>query len=186
MAEAAASTRLVDLASPIGRLDADEILARFVDWSSERGLVPYPAQEEAFLELVAGKHVVLSTPTGSGKSLVATLLHFKAMCAGRRSFYTSPVKALVSEKFFALCQDFGPENVGMLTGDASINPAAPIICCTAEVLANMALRQGTALDVVAGEITAARTAAASGGSQPSVRRASRASSLAACALSRCG
>ncbi|MBM4334670.1 MAG: DUF3516 domain-containing protein [Deltaproteobacteria bacterium] len=146
MARAAASMRLVDLASPIGRLDADEILARFVDWSSERGLVPYPAQEEAFLELVAGKHVVLSTPTGSGKSLVATLLHFKAMCEGRRSFYTSPVKALVSEKFFALCQDFGPENVGMLTGDASINPAAPIICCTAEVLANMALRSGPALD----------------------------------------
>jgi len=139
--------RLVDLASPIGKLGADEILDRFVAWSSERGLVPYPAQEEAFLELLAGKHVVLSTPTGSGKSLVATLLHFKAMCEGRRSFYTSPVKALVSEKFFTLCSDFGPENVGMLTGDASINSAAPIICCTAEVLANMALRQGPALAV---------------------------------------
>ncbi len=145
-AAAAAVTRLVDLASPIGRLGADEILDRFVSWSSGRGLVPYPAQEEAFLELLAGKHVVLATPTGSGKSLVATLLHFKAMCEGRRSFYTSPVKALVSEKFFALCADFGPENVGMLTGDASINSAAPIICCTAEVLANMALRQGPALD----------------------------------------
>jgi len=139
--------RLVDLASPIGRLSADEILDRFVAWSSDRGLVPYPAQEEAFLELLAGKHVVLATPTGSGKSLVATLLHFKAMCEGQRSFYTSPVKALVSEKFFALCTDFGPENVGMLTGDASINSAAPIVCCTAEVLANMALRQGPALSV---------------------------------------
>ncbi len=147
MAEGDASPRLVDLASPIGRLEADEVLDRFVSWSSERGLVPYPAQEEAFLEILAGKHVVLSTPTGSGKSLVATLFHFKAMCEGRRSFYTSPVKALVSEKFFALCQDFGPENVGMLTGDASINSAAPIVCCTVEVLANMALRQGTDLDV---------------------------------------
>ncbi|MGH2901446.1 MAG: DEAD/DEAH box helicase, partial [Solirubrobacteraceae bacterium] len=138
---------MVDLASPIGRLGADEILDRFVAWSSGRGLVPYPAQEEAFLELLAGKHVVLATPTGSGKSLVATLLHFKAMCEGKRSFYTSPVKALVSEKFFTLCADFGPENVGMLTGDASINSAAPIVCCTAEVLANMALRQGAALSV---------------------------------------
>jgi hypothetical protein len=146
VAEPADAVRLVDLASPIGRLSADEILDRFVTWSSDRGLVPYPAQEEAFLELLAGKHVVLATPTGSGKSLVATLLHFKAMCEGRRSFYTSPVKALVSEKFFALCADFGAENVGMLTGDASINSAAPIVCCTAEVLANMALRQGIALD----------------------------------------
>ena len=147
MTEAPKTPRLVDLTSPIGRLGADEILDRFVGWSSARGLVPYAAQEEAFLELLGGKHVVLATPTGSGKSLVATLLHFKAMCEGRRSFYTSPVKALVSEKFFALCADFGPENIGMLTGDASINSAAPIICCTAEVLANMALRQGTALDV---------------------------------------
>jgi hypothetical protein len=141
------STRLVDLASPIGGLSADDIFDRFVAWSNARGLVPYPAQEEAFLELLAGKHVVLSTPTGSGKSLVATLLHFKAMCEGERSFYTSPVKALVSEKFFTLCADFGPENVGMLTGDASINSAAPIVCCTAEVLSNMALRQGKALSV---------------------------------------
>ena len=146
MADGPIAARLVDLASPIGRLSASEILDRFVSWSSARGLVPYPTQEEAFLELLDGKHVVLSTPTGSGKSLVATLLHFKAMCEGRRSFYTSPVKALVSEKFFALCADFGPENVGMLTGDASINSGAPIICCTAEVLANMALRQGDALD----------------------------------------
>ena len=124
----------------------DEILSRFVAWAEGRGLRPYPAQEEAFLELLADRHVVLATPTGSGKSLVAQLLHFKALCEGRRSFYTSPVKALVSEKFFALCADFGAANVGMLTGDASINPAAPIVCCTAEVLANMALRRGAALD----------------------------------------
>src|SRR5262245_43782155 len=143
MAEAA----LAELAQPIGRLAPDEILARFVGWSEARGLRPYPAQEEAFLELLEGRHVVLATPTGSGKSLVAQLLHFKALCEGKRCFYTSPIKALVSEKFFALCADFGPENVGMLTGDASINPGAPIVCCTAEVLANMALRRGAALDV---------------------------------------
>jgi hypothetical protein len=126
--------------------DPGAILDRFLGWVEATGLSPYPAQEEALLELAAGKHVVLDTPTGSGKSLVATGLHFKAMCEGRRSFYTAPIKALVSEKFFALCELFGAENVGMLTGDASINWAAPVICCTAEVLSNMSLRQGERTD----------------------------------------
>ena len=93
---------------------------------------------------MAGKHVVLNTPTGSGKSLVATALHFKALAEGKTSFYTCPIKALVNEKFFALCQLFGADNVGMLTGDASINRDAPIICCTAEILSNMALRDAAA------------------------------------------
>lgn len=122
------------------------VLGRFLAWVAATGLSPYPAQEEALLELMAGRHVILSTPTGSGKSLVAAALHFKALAEGKRSFYTCPVKALASEKFFQLCEDFGAVNVGMLTGDASINHAAPILCCTAEVLANMALRQGDSLD----------------------------------------
>ena len=125
--------------------DPDLILDRFVDWVGEIGLELYPAQEEGLLELLAGRHLILGTPTGSGKSLVALGLHFKAMCERQRSFYTSPIKALASQKFFSLCDDFGADNVGMLTGDASINPGAPIICCTAEVLANMALRQGAAV-----------------------------------------
>jgi superfamily II RNA helicase len=126
--------------------DPGAILDRFLDWVSAAGLEPYPAQQEALLEIASGKHVVLDTPTGSGKSLVALGMHFQAMCQGRRSFYTAPIKALVSEKFFALCDLFGAENVGMLTGDASINWAAPVICCTAEVLSNMALRQGERTD----------------------------------------
>ena len=129
---------------PGGTREADEILERFLAWVGDIGLEPYPQQEEAILELLAERHVVLSTPTGSGKSLVAVALHFKALCEGARSFYTAPVKALVSEKFFALCVEFGAENVGMLTGDASINRDAPIICCTTEVLANMALSGGEA------------------------------------------
>jgi superfamily II RNA helicase len=123
-----------------GTPNADEILSRFVGWVAERGLSLYPAQEEAILELVSGKHVILNTPTGSGKSLVATALHFKGMAEGRQSFYTCPIKALVNEKFFALCDQFGPESVGMMTGDAAINAGAPIVCCTAEILANQALR----------------------------------------------
>jgi superfamily II RNA helicase len=126
--------------------DPDEILDLFVDWASEAGFELYTAQEEALLEIMAGRHVILNTPTGSGKSLVALGLHFKALCEGRTSFYTSPIKALASEKFFALCDEFGAENVGMLTGDASINPDARVLCCTAEVLSNMALRRGDRLD----------------------------------------
>ena len=127
-------------------LPADAILDRFVEHVAELGFDPYPAQQQALLELFSERHVILATPTGSGKSLVALGLHFKALCEARRSFYTAPVKALVSEKFFALCDAFGPERVGMLTGDASINRDAPIVCCTAEVLANMSLREGAALD----------------------------------------
>lgn len=136
--------RLRDRIDPLAT--ADETLDRFVAWIAETGITPYAAQEEALLELWSGKHVVLSTPTGSGKSLVALGLHYKALCEGRRSFYTAPIKALASEKFFALCDELGAENVGMLTGDASINWAAPVICCTAEVLMNMALRSGEAAD----------------------------------------
>ena len=107
----------------------------------------YPAQEEAVFELLLGNHVIVNTPTGSGKSLVATAAHFAALASGRRSYYTAPIKALVSEKFFALCRDFGSDNVGMITGDAAVNADAPIICCTAEILANQALRDGRRTDV---------------------------------------
>ena len=128
-------------------VSSDALLEVFLDWVTENGLELYPAQEEAILEVLAGRHVILNTPTGSGKSLVAVAMHLASMARGRRSFYTCPIKALVSEKFFALCRDFGAENVGMLTGDASVNHDAPIICCTAEILANMALRDGRAARV---------------------------------------
>ncbi len=129
------------------RVDEDALYEAFTGWTAERGLSLYPAQEEALLYLLSGDHVVLSTPTGSGKSLVATGAHFAALATGRRSVYTAPLKALVSEKFFALVDVFGAENVGMATGDASVNSDAPIICCTAEVLANQALRDGPSADV---------------------------------------
>lgn len=116
---------------------------------AERGLELYAEQEEAIIELFAGRNVILNTPTGSGKSLVAAAYHFKALCAGERSVYTCPIKALVNEKFLSLCRDFGPEHVGMMTGDASVNPHAPILCCTAEILANVALARGAKSDLVA-------------------------------------
>src|SRR5664279_246162 len=127
--------------------DADTLYDVFTTWVGQQGITLYPAQEEAVIEIMTGSNVILSTPTGSGKTLVATGAHFAALAQGKRTYYTAPIKALVSEKFFALCDIFGAANVGMLTGDASANGSAPIICCTAEVLANIALRQGASADI---------------------------------------
>ena len=130
--------------------DEGALLDGFTAYAAERDLELYPAQEEAILELLSGSNVILNTPTGSGKSLVAVAAHFAALARDERSVYTAPIKALVSEKFFELCRTFGSDLVGMMTGDGSVNADAPIICCTAEILANWALRDGadTPVDVV--------------------------------------
>src|SRR5574341_1914245 len=127
---------------PPSEASSDELLGRFLDYVAAKGLTLYQAQEEAVLELFEGKNVILNTPTGSGKSLVASALHFTSLAHDRRSVYTSPIKALVNEKWMALCRELGPENVGLSTGDATVNREAPVLCCTAEILANIALREG--------------------------------------------
>lgn len=124
-----------------------EVLDAFLEFLIESNIEPYDHQEEAILELFEGKNVILNTPTGSGKSLVALALHFRAICQKRRSFYTVPIKALANEKFLSLCETFGPDNVGMITGDATVNADAPVICCTAEILSNLALREGAQAQV---------------------------------------
>ena len=128
-------------------LTAEEIADGFSRWIDSRGMQLYPAQEEAVLELASGANVILATPTGSGKSTVAVAAHFTGLARGQRSYYTAPIKALVSEKFFDLCAIFGAQNVGMVTGDSSINAGAPIVCCTAEILANVVLREGAGADL---------------------------------------
>ncbi len=128
-------------------LDPEEALGLFLTWVESRGIEPWPHQEDALLALAAGDHVILGTPTGSGKSLVALGLCFNALCTGGRAYYTAPIKALVSEKFFELVNILGRDNVGMITGDAQVNADAPVICCTAEILANQALREGEWTDV---------------------------------------
>jgi superfamily II RNA helicase len=138
---------LSDLLPSAGDTGSDVLLGRFLEYAESRRLALYPAQEAAILELFEDKNVILNTPTGSGKSLVAAAMHFKALARGQRSVYTCPIKALVNEKWLALCREFGPENVGLSTGDATVNRDAPILCCTAEVLANMALREGAGLDM---------------------------------------
>ncbi|WP_066514359.1 DEAD/DEAH box helicase [Curtobacterium ammoniigenes] len=130
-----------------GAADPDAVYGAFADWAASTGRPLYPAQDEAVIEFVSGANVILSTPTGTGKSLVAAAAHFAGLAEGRRSYYTAPIKALVSEKFFQLVDLFGPENVGMVTGDSSVNGDAPIVCCTAEILANLALREGADADV---------------------------------------
>ncbi|HEX6024588.1 MAG TPA: DUF3516 domain-containing protein, partial [Solirubrobacter sp.] len=127
--------------------DADSLYDAFVGWAETQVTSLYPHQEEAVIELFSDNNVILATPTGSGKSLVAIAAHFAALAEDRVTYYTAPIKALVSEKFFALCEIFGARNVGMLTGDASVNSGAPIICCTAEILANLALREGKMANV---------------------------------------
>jgi superfamily II RNA helicase len=127
--------------------DPDGVYDAFTGWVAEQDLELYPHQDEAVIELLGGNHVILATPTGSGKSMVALGAHVAALAQDKVSFYTAPIKALVSEKFFALCEVFGADNVGMLTGDAAVNADAPIICCTAEILANLALREGRSADV---------------------------------------
>ncbi len=127
--------------------DPDALYEAFESWAGVRGLTLYPHQEEALIEVVSGANVIVSTPTGSGKSMIAAGAHFAALARDEVTFYTAPIKALVSEKFFELCKLFGTENVGMLTGDASVNADAPVICCTAEVLASIALRDGRSADV---------------------------------------
>ncbi|GGD46200.1 DEAD/DEAH box helicase [Microbacterium faecale] len=127
--------------------DSDALYDAFLGWSLEKDIELYPAQDEAVMELVQGNNVILATPTGTGKSLVAIAAHAIALGRGQRTYYTAPIKALVSEKFFALVETFGAENVGMVTGDSSVNADAPIVCCTAEILANLALREGADADV---------------------------------------
>lgn len=127
--------------------NSDSVLEAFLGYVAEQDLELYPAQEEAILELYAGNNVILNTPTGSGKSMVALAAHFDTLCRGGRSYYTAPIKALVSEKFFALSKTLGADNVGMMTGDASVNRDAPVICCTAEILSNLALAEGDRADV---------------------------------------
>ncbi|WP_048772859.1 DEAD/DEAH box helicase [Cellulomonas flavigena] len=138
---------ILDDLEDAGRLgDDDALYEAFMSWAASTGRRLYPHQEEALVEILAGNHVIAATPTGSGKSMIALAAHFTSMAHGGRSYYTAPLKALVSEKFFDLVSLFGADNVGMVTGDVSLNADAPIVCCTAEILANQSLREGPSLD----------------------------------------
>jgi superfamily II RNA helicase len=132
---------LIDLMPPVGS-DPSDVLDAFATWATEGGRPLYPHQEDAGLALAGGDHVVLATPTGSGKSLVAVAGILLALNRGERAVWTAPIKALVAEKFFELVELLGSDNVGLATGDASINQDAPVLVCTSEVFAHQALGEG--------------------------------------------
>lgn len=138
---------LMSLIPPSSECSPDALYEIFVDWAASEGFTLYPHQDEAVIGALAGDNLIVSTPTGSGKSMIAIGAHFAAVAAGGKTYYTAPIKALVNEKFFDLCRVFGAQNVGIVTGDASVNPDADIVCCTAEILANIALREGNNADV---------------------------------------
>ena len=138
-------TLLVDLLPPIGS-DPSLVLEAFAEWAAVSARPLYPHQEEAAISLASGDHVVLATPTGSGKSMVAIAGVLLAMNEGRRAVWTAPIKALVAEKFFDLVNLLGARQVGLATGDAAINVDARVLVCTAEILANHALATGPSSD----------------------------------------
>src|ERR1700712_1108576 len=139
-------TSIDQVLTPPGETDPGSLFDRFTEWAVGRGITLYPHQEEALLEIVSDANVIVATPTGSGKTMVAVAALFAGLSTGRRAYYTAPIKALVSERFFELTDMFGAGNVGMITGDSSVNSTAPIICCTAEILASVALRGGADAD----------------------------------------
>jgi superfamily II RNA helicase len=127
--------------------DADEVLERFEAWTTDQGISLYPAQEEAILTLLSGANVIMATPTGSGKSLVAVAAHAQALARGAAQLVHRADQGPGQREVLRARRIFGAEQVGMLTGDAAVNPAAPIICATAEVLANHALRDRELADI---------------------------------------
>ena len=122
--------------------DAAGLLESFL---SGEGFTPDPFQRESFAALDAGRNLLVSAPTGSGKTLVGEYAAYRALAGGGRCFYTTPVKALSNQKFRQFRQRFGPENVGLLTGDHSIDADAPIVVMTTEVLRNMIYGGSSAL-----------------------------------------
>jgi hypothetical protein len=103
-------------------------------WS--RGLEPYPVQELAITHIFAGKSVLVTVPTGTGKTLMAKAALHAAVGRGQRAVYTTPLRALTEQKYRELCADFGDDNVGFATGDYKVNRDAPIQVEVAEILWN--------------------------------------------------
>jgi len=99
-------------------------------------LEPYPVQEQAFARIFAGESVLVTVPTGTGKTLMAKAGIHKALESGQRAVYTTPLRALTEEKYRELCEDFGEVNVGFATGDFKVNREAPIQVEVAEILWN--------------------------------------------------
>ena len=104
-----------------------------------------PFQVKACVALEAGHGVLVCAPTGAGKTVVGEFAVHLALAAGRKCFYTTPIKALSNQKYAELVERYGPSEVGLLTGDSSINSDAPVVVMTTEVLRNMLYANSEAL-----------------------------------------
>src|SRR4051812_3155604 len=124
------------------RPDRSELVAHY-DFPLDR------FQLEAMDALDDGQSVLVAAPTGSGKTVVAEYGIEAALRAGRRAFYTAPIKALSNQKFHDLVGRYGPDRVGLLTGDNAINGDAPVVVMTTEVLRNMIYGRSHALEDLA-------------------------------------
>jgi hypothetical protein len=116
--------------------DAELELSFYEKFLWGRGLEPYPVQEQAIAAIFAGESVLVTVPTGTGKTLMAKAALHAALGRGHRAIYTTPLRALTEEKFRELCADFGDEHVGFATGDYKVNREAPIQVEVAEILWN--------------------------------------------------
>src|SRR3989339_1248056 len=96
-------------------------------------------QEDAIVAIEKNHSVIVSAPTGSGKTLIADYIISRDIKKGIKVIYTAPIKALSNQKYKDFCRDYGEENIGLLTGDTVKNPGATILIMTTEIYRNMAL-----------------------------------------------
>ncbi len=120
-----------------GKMSPDEIeLAFYEKFFFSKDMEPYPVQEEAFNHIFAEHNVLITVPTGTGKTMMAKAGLFKALYSNQTAIYTTPLRALTEEKYRELCEDFGEKYVGFATGDYRVNAHAPIQVMVAEILWN--------------------------------------------------
>lgn len=114
-------------------------------WVAGLSFTPDPFQLDALDAVEAGNSVLVAAPTGAGKTIVGQFGAYVALQRGMRAFYTTPIKALSNQKYLELCDLYGADNVGLATGDTSINSKAPVVIMTTEVCRNM-IYAGASLD----------------------------------------
>jgi superfamily II RNA helicase len=119
-----------------GRLPADAV-DRYRSFARRYPFAPDEFQDRAILAILEGRSVIVSAPTGAGKTLVAEFAIHDALGAKRRVAYTTPLKALSNQKYADFCRQFGVAEVGLLTGDVKVNARAPVVVMTTEILRNM-------------------------------------------------